>query len=259
MNHNLPHTLFIADIHLQPDDSHAINQSFHNFLIYQAPKADSLYILGDLFEIWIGDDIGIPIFQKTIHILKKLTINGLNIYLLHGNRDFLMRCDFYESTGINLIAEPKKINVYGLDILIMHGDSLCTDDVAYQRMRKVLRHPITNWLFLRLPQKKRLKIGETMRNKSKKYSSNKSENIMDVNQTAVKKLFKDHPNCQHLIHGHTHRPAHHIWQNNKQEYHRWVLGDWRPEALILQVTNFGKNNIKTELIEVGDFAKEDFD
>ncbi len=229
------HTLFVADIHLQPDEFHPINQAFHQFLIDIPPNTEALYILGDLFEVWVGDDIGIKTYQKTIQHLNRLTSNGLDIYLLYGNRDFLMRHDFWQATGIKFIKEPTKLQIYELEILIMHGDILCTDDVEYQKMRKILRHPIITWIFLRLSQKRRIKIGKKMREKSKKHSSNKSQNIMDVNQQAVIDLFKQYPSCTNLIHGHTHRPKHHEFQQNGQEYHRWVLGDWRPETQVIKV------------------------
>lgn len=230
------HTLLIADVHLQADDSHPINQAFHDFLIHQAPKADTLYILGDLFEIWVGDDIGLDVYQKTIQLLKQLTSNGLDIYLLYGNRDFLMRDNFWQATGIKTIIEPKKISMYGLEILVMHGDALCTDDIKHQKMRKILLNPLSTWLFLRLPKSQRIKIGKKMRTKSRLDSPNKAENIIDVTQSAVENLFKQHPNCLHLIHGHTHQPEHHTFQKDKKQYNRWVLGDWRPDAKIIKIS-----------------------
>ena len=182
--------LFIADVHLQPDETHPINRAFHAFLNQETEQADSLYILGDLFEMWVGDDIGLKTYTSTISHLRRLTDQGLKIYLLFGNRDFLMRKTFWQATGIIPIREPKLLSFDDLDILVMHGDALCTDDKQYQKMRRLLRNPIVTWLFLKLPQKKRIQIGENMRAKSIKYSANKAQNIMDVNPQAVQALFE---------------------------------------------------------------------
>ncbi|WP_373017757.1 UDP-2,3-diacylglucosamine diphosphatase [Thiomicrorhabdus sp.] len=230
------HTLFIADVHLQTETDHPINLAFTEFLTHEAPKAEALYILGDLFEMWVGDDISIPLYQTVIEHFRKLTKSGIPIYLLFGNRDFLMRKGFWRNTGIQPLKQLEKLTIHGQQLLLMHGDMLCTDDREYQKMRKILRHPIVTWLFLRLPQKKRLQIGHNMREKSKKFSQNKTENIMDVNPQAVKKLFSEYPEVDHLIHGHTHRPAHHLIEVDGKKKNRWVLGDWRPETKIIKVS-----------------------
>ncbi|BBP43826.1 UDP-2,3-diacylglucosamine hydrolase [Thiosulfativibrio zosterae] len=227
----------IADIHLQPDDAHPINQAFHQFLTTHAQQAAALYILGDCFEMWVGDDVGCKVYGKTLSLFKELTAKGLPIYMMFGNRDFLMRQRFWQITGISHIKEPGLVKIGDFSALICHGDGLCTDDIEFQKMRKILRHPIITWLFLRLPQKKRISIGEGMRAKSQKYNLNKAENIMDVNQQAVEALFDAHPGVTHLIHGHTHRAAHHTYELNSQTFHRWVLGDWRPEMQYLKIQN----------------------
>ena len=232
-------TLFIADIHLQPDDAHPINQAFHQFLNTHAQQAAALYILGDCFEMWVGDDVGCKVYAKTLSLFKALTDNGLPIYMMFGNRDFLMRQRFWQTTGITPIKEPGLVKIGDFSAIILHGDALCTDDIEFQKMRKLLRHPIITWLFLRLPQKKRLAIGEGMRAKSQKYNLNKAENIMDVNQQSVEALFDAHPGITHLIHGHTHRAAHHTFKRNSQTFHRWVLGDWRPKTHILMLDDKG--------------------
>lgn len=232
-------TLLIADIHLQPDDAHPINQAFHQFLATDAKQAAALYILGDCFEMWVGDDVGCEVYAKTLSLFKELTAGGLPIYMMFGNRDFLMRQRFWQSTGITQLKEPGLVRIGDFSAIILHGDALCTDDVEFQKMRKILRHPIVTWLFLCLPQKKRIAIGEGMRAKSQKYNLNKAENIMDVNQQAVEALFDAFPNVTHLIHGHTHRAAHHSFERNGQTFHRWVLGDWRPESQILVLNEEG--------------------
>ncbi|WP_019556349.1 UDP-2,3-diacylglucosamine diphosphatase [Thiomicrorhabdus arctica] len=222
-----PYTLFVADIHLQPEPNHPINQAFENFLIEEAPKAQALYILGDLFEMWVGDDIGLEQYAPIISTLKLLTDNGLLIYAQYGNRDFLMREDFWHATGIQFLAEPTQVTLYQHTYLIMHGDNLCTDDKGYQRMRSILRNSLVQWLFLNLGRKRRLAIGQKMRCGSAQHSQNKSQAIMDVNSQAVCDLFKQYPHIEHIIHGHTHRPQHHLIEVDHITLHRWVLGDWQ--------------------------------
>ncbi|WP_178861625.1 UDP-2,3-diacylglucosamine diphosphatase [Thiomicrorhabdus cannonii] len=235
-------TLFIADVHLQPEASHPLNQAFLAFLKTEAPKAEALYILGDLFEMWVGDDVGLTQYAEIIAAFKHLSEQGVKLYLQFGNRDFLMRQRFWQASGIQPLQEPHALTLYGHELLLMHGDALCTDDKQYQKMRRILRHPLVMWLFLRLPQHKRLQIGQNMREKSKRYSANKAENIMDVNAAAVEALFARYPHAQHLIHGHTHRPAHHRLKVDEQPRHRWVLGDWQadaPHSRILKVSAEG--------------------
>lgn len=233
----LPFTLFVSDVHLQPEEAHPINQAFYLFLDNEAPKAEALYLVGDIFEMWVGDDIGLKTYATAIQKLKCLSDKGLPIFYLYGNRDFLMRNAFWQATGITQIKEPALITIYGLEILLVHGDGLCTDDIEFQKMRKILRHPVVTWSFLHLlTPTKRLAIGNKMRANSKKYNLNKPENIMDVNQASLEALISQYPNCQHIIHGHTHRPAHHTFMLNGKLKHRWVLGDWRPEAQILKIT-----------------------
>ena len=222
-----PYTLFVADIHLQPEANHPINQAFEQFLIEEAPKSEALYILGDLFEMWVGDDIGLEQYASIIRKLKFLTDNNLPIYCQYGNRDFLMREAFWQATGIQFLTEPSEVILYQHRYLIMHGDSLCSDDKSYQRMRSILRNPIVQWIFLRLSRARRLAIGQKMRHGSAQHSQNKPQSIMDVNSKAVFDLFKRHPNVQHLIHGHTHRPQHHLIKTENTTLHRWVLGDWQ--------------------------------
>ncbi|RUM92139.1 MAG: UDP-2,3-diacylglucosamine diphosphatase [Thiomicrospira sp.] len=235
----MSYTLFTADIHLHPNDAHPINQAFYQFLEFEAPKADALYILGDLFEMWVGDDIGLEAYTTVIALFKKLTTNGTPIYLLYGNRDFLMRRAFWEATGIQHLKEPATVSIYNQTLLLLHGDVLCTDDKAFQRMRKILRNPVIMWLFLRLPKKKRLQIGDSMRRNSQRHTQHKSEMIMDVNAKEIEHLMVKHPRCDHLIHGHTHRPAHHPFVVQNKQKHRWVLGDWRPETQVLKISSSG--------------------
>jgi UDP-2,3-diacylglucosamine hydrolase len=232
-------TLFIADVHLQPENSHPINRVFLTFLEQHATHADALYILGDLFEMWVGDDIGLVQYATVIEALSRLTSSGVAVYLLFGNRDFLMRKRFWERTGIQPIQEPYLLECHGQTMLLMHGDSLCTDDREYQKMRRILRHPLTTWLFLRLSKRRRLRIGQHLREQSKQRNQNKAENIMDVNQDAITRLLNRYPQATHLIHGHTHRAGHHIHFLDNKPKHRWVVGDWRPQTRILSLSSTG--------------------
>ena len=225
-----PYTLLIADVHLQPEQDHPINQAFKQFLVEEAPKAEALYILGDLFEMWVGDDIGLQQYSEIIQHFIKLTDQGLSIYLQFGNRDFLMGADFWQATGIQKLNDVHKTNLYGQEYLMLHGDTLCTDDKGYQRMRKIFRNPIVIWIFLHLCKKRRLAIGNKMRANSIEYSQNKPSAIMDVNNQAVCDLFNEHQNVRHMIHGHTHRPAHQVIEVQHTTLNRWILGDWQPSA-----------------------------
>ncbi|MCF6346551.1 MAG: UDP-2,3-diacylglucosamine diphosphatase [Thiomicrorhabdus sp.] len=242
-----PYSLLIADIHLQPQASHPINQEFVQFLHKEAPKADALYILGDLFEMWVGDDIGLTQYANIIQQFKALTQQGVPVYLLYGNRDFLMRNAFWQATGIQPLKDIQTITLYNNEYLVLHGDTLCTDDKAYQKMRRFLRNKIITWLFLHLPQARRLAIGNKMRQNSKTYSQKKPPAIMDVNPQAVFTLFKQYPTIQHMIHGHTHRPDHHTLQAEHSTLHRWVLGDWQapqtPYAQIIKISKSGPERI----------------
>lgn len=230
--------IITADIHLLADDKHPINQNFYKFLKTDAcDEVTKLYLIGDLFEVWIGDDINLPEYKTVIKILKDLTDSGLKIYLQYGNRDFLMGDAFWQATGITKLTEPTLIQLNGIEAILVHGDSLCTDDIDYQRMRKWFRSSIIQWLFLKLPQKTRIKIGEKMRQQSQQHSSNKTDAIMNVNQQAVAELFKQFPDCNNLIHGHTHQPKLHTFRLNKHTKHRWVLGDWSPKAEYIVITD----------------------
>jgi len=232
-------TYVVADIHLQPEDNHPVNIAFMHFLKEQALLADSLYILGDLFEMWVGDDIGLEIYSKFINEFKRLTNAGLPIYIQYGNRDFLMKTAFFSATGATLLDDIIVQRIYSEPYLFLHGDTLCTDDKGYQKMRRIVRHRIVQWIFLHLCRKRRLWVGNKMRQSSKEYSQTKTEHIMDVSVAAVSALFEAYPTVKHMIHGHTHRPQHHLVESKDQTFHRWVLGDWRPDAKIIKIDNSG--------------------
>ncbi len=230
-------TLFIADLHLHRDRDD-ITDLFCHFLENDAIGCDALYILGDLFEVWFGDDNPCPMIKRVSERLKALNDTGVPIYYIHGNRDFTIGKRFCKQSGMILLPESKVIDLYGTPALIMHGDSLCTRDVAYQKFRKRSRNPIVKFLLLSLPFKTRQKIAGDIRNKSKASNKKISLEIMDVTQSEVEKDMKN-AGVQLLIHGHTHRPDRHHFDLHGQPAERIVLGDWYDQGSALVVTKDG--------------------
>ncbi|VYT81676.1 UDP-2,3-diacylglucosamine diphosphatase [Metakosakonia massiliensis] len=230
-------TLFIADLHLQTEEP-AITAGFLRFLRTQASAADALYILGDLFEAWIGDDDPTPLHHEVAAALRALTESGVSCYFIHGNRDFLLGKRFARESGMQLLPEEKVLNLYGRNVLIMHGDTLCTDDAGYQAFRAKVHQPWLQTLFLALPLFIRRRIAARMRAGSKAANSSKSVDIMDVNpQAVIDAMEKQH--VQYLIHGHTHRPAVHALTVNGMPAQRVVLGAWHSEGSMVKVTPEG--------------------
>ena len=230
-------TLFIADLHLHRDRDD-ITDLFCHFLENDAIGCDALYILGDLFEVWFGDDNPCPMIKRVSERLKALNDTGVPIYYIHGNRDFTIGKRFCKQSGMILLPESKVIDLYGTPALIMHGDSLCTRDVAYQKFRKRSRNPIVKFLLLSLPFKTRQKIAGDIRNKSKASNKKISLEIMDVTQSEVEKDMTN-AGVQLLIHGHTHRPDRHHFDLHGQPAERIVLGDWYDQGSALVVTKDG--------------------
>ena len=191
-------TLFIADLHLQTEEP-AITAGFLRFLGGEARQADALYILGDLFEAWIGDDDPNPLHREVASAIKSLVDDGVPCYFIHGNRDFLVGKRFATASGMQLLPEEKVLDLYGRRILIMHGDTLCTDDPGYLAFRAKVHTPWIQKLFLALPLFIRRRIAQKMRNDSKAANSSKSMDIMDVNPQAVVDVMEKH-HVQWLIH-----------------------------------------------------------
>ena len=227
-------TLFIADLHLQTEEP-AITAGFLRFLHGEARQADALYILGDLFEAWIGDDDPNPLHQQIASAIKAVVDAGVPCYFIHGNRDFLVGQRFARQSGMILLAEEERLDLYGREVLIMHGDTLCTDDPGYLAFRAKVHTPWIQRLFLALPLLIRRRIAARMRADSKAANSSKSMDIMDVNPQAVVDAMERH-HVQWLIHGHTHRPAVHELQANGQPAWRVVLGAWHSEGSMVKVT-----------------------
>ncbi len=226
-------TLFISDLHLDGERPEII-RLFADFLITQAPQADALYILGDLFEYWIGDDQSVSGLEIIIERLRTLT-SSTPVFFQHGNRDFLIGEAFAKQTGIRLLPEAKVVDLYGQPALLMHGDTLCTDDVEYQKLRVMLRDDQWQTRFLSLPLQERVQQAMALREQSVSETGTKSEDIMDVNQQSVEAALK-HYQTHLLIHGHTHRPAEHAFQLDRKPAKRIVLGDWYEHGSVLTVT-----------------------
>ncbi len=212
-------TLIIADLHLTTVELDKIDL-FNKFCTDYAAQADQLFILGDLFHSWIGDDISLDNYQPIIDILKNLT-KTTNVFIMLGNRDFLLASEFERKSGCQIIKEPFLLKHNNDNYLLSHGDSLCSDDIDYQRLKKFLRNPIVQYIFLHLPKKYRLKLTGGLRQKSVEAQKYKSLEIMDVNQLTVDHLMANHPSTD-IIHGHTHRKNTHTMEG----YTRYVLGDW---------------------------------
>lgn len=227
-------TLFIADLHLCPQKP-AITAGFLGFLQRDVIHADTLYILGDLFEAWTGDDDPEPLYNEIAAALKALQQAGVPCYFIHGNRDFLLGERFASASGMQLLPEETVLELYGRHILLLHGDTLCTDDQTYQQFRRKVRNPLIQKLFLALPLRWRLKIATKMRARSQQANQCKPEAIMDVNPQAVKQAMLHH-GVHWMIHGHTHRPAMHRLDLNNSQAHRVVLGAWHVEGSMIKVS-----------------------
>lgn len=227
-------TLFIADLHLHTEEP-AITAGFLHFLDGVAREADALYILGDLFEAWIGDDDPNPLHQRVAAAIRALIDSGVPCYFIHGNRDFLLGKRFARESGMQLLPQEKVLELYGRKLLIMHGDTLCTDDAGYQAFRAKVHQPWLQTLFLALPLFIRYRVAAKMRADSRAANSSKSLAIMDVNQQAVIEAMEKH-RVQWLIHGHTHRPAVHQLSANEAPAFRAVLGAWHSEGSMIRVS-----------------------
>jgi UDP-2,3-diacylglucosamine hydrolase len=228
-------TLFISDLHLdgeRPD----ITAQFLEFLEREARQALALYILGDLFEAWIGDDDPDPDKRRVIAALRSLTDGGVPVYFIHGNRDFLIGRRFAAETGVTLLPDPTLIHIYGQRVLLMHGDTLCIDDPNYQRLRRIVRNPLVQFILRRLTLNQRLKLAARMREGSKAHIASMDQaapQIMDVNQDEVRRTFEQQ-RVDYIVHGHTHRPAIHKVQLNNRTVRRIVLGDWYEHGSVLR-------------------------
>tara|TARA_B100001996_G_C18596905_1_gene568234 strand:- start:61 stop:789 length:729 start_codon:yes stop_codon:yes gene_type:complete len=223
-------TYFISDLHLEKIES-SIASIFSEF-VGDLDQDDQLYILGDLFESWIGDDNVSELSDFVGNQLNSLSARGINVWFMHGNRDFLIGNDFCNAASIKLINDPCIVEMNGEKAMLTHGDQLCTDDHEYQAFRSVVRNPVWQKDFLNFPISKREKIAGETKNASKDSKIKKTMEIMDVNDDAVLKAFDDN-DIGIMIHGHTHRPNIHKVSNDGRIFTRYVLGDWSEESAII--------------------------
>ena len=227
-------SLFISDLHLCAERP-AITKLFLEFLQTRAAAAQALYILGDLMEYWIGDEaMALPEHQGIVQGLQQLTANGVLVSIMHGNRDFLLGQAFMQQSGCRLLPDPSLIELDGQMVLLMHGDSLCTDDVDYIAFRKMVRDPAWQQKVLAMAVPERIALSRQLREDSKVAMAGKKPEIMDVNQQAVEQVMRQH-GVRQLIHGHTHRPAVHHFELDGATVTRTVLGDWYEQGSVLRV------------------------
>ncbi|MDY1018977.1 UDP-2,3-diacylglucosamine diphosphatase [Pseudomonas coleopterorum] len=229
--------LLISDLHLQ-EERPDITRAFLDFLGGRARSAEALYILGDFFEAWIGDDAMTPFQSSICAALRALSYGGTKIFLMHGNRDFLIGSTFCKKAGCTLLADPSVVRLNGEPVLLMHGDSLCTLDQGYMRLRRVLRNPLTLFVLRNLPLSTRHKLARKLRSESRAQTRMKASDIVDVTPEEVPRVMRQH-GVSTLIHGHTHRPAVHAVQIGDLPGRRIVLGDWDAQGWVLQVDEHG--------------------
>jgi UDP-2,3-diacylglucosamine hydrolase len=220
-------TLFISDLHLAAERSQAL-ALFLRFASGRARQAEALYVLGDLFDAWIGDDDDGPLATAVRTALRDLTHAGVAVFFQGGNRDFLIGEHFAGETGVRLLPDHAVVDLHGTPTLLMHGDLLCTDDVDYQQARVMLRNPAFVADFLAKPLPARTALAAEYRRRSGEATSLKAEDIMDVNAATVVQVMRQH-GARRLIHGHTHRPAVHALQIDGEPAERIVLGEWHDD------------------------------
>ena len=221
----MAHSLFISDLHLAADRPRTSEQ-FFAFLSGPARSAAALYVLGDLFEYWVGDDdVGDPLNEAVAGRVAELASSGTSVSFMHGNRDLLVGQAFARRAGARLIEDPTVLDLHGTPTLLMHGDTLCTDDVEYQKFRAYARNPQNQARFLAQPVPARHAEMEALRQRSESAKQDKTAEIMDVNVDAVARALRE-AGYPRLIHGHTHRPGRHVHTVDGHACERWVLGDW---------------------------------
>ena len=236
-------TAFVSDLHLAAARPPA-TRTFLAFLGGIAPQADALYILGDLFEYWAGDDdLADPFNREVARALKALSAGGVPVRVIRGNRDFLLLEGFAQAAGVQLVQDPAVIDLYGTPTLLLHGDLLCTQDWRYQLFRKVVRNRSVQRWFMRLPLEKRKGVIGGARRMSEGEKQAKRAEIMDVAPAAVADAFRAH-GCLRMIHGHTHRPARHEHAVDGRRCERWVLSDWYERGQYLRVSAQGCESIE---------------
>jgi UDP-2,3-diacylglucosamine hydrolase len=231
-------TLFISDLHLQDSASEAAGW-LNSFLEGPALRADAVYVLGDLFEFWIGDDALQPVAVDLARKTSQLDASGVPCYFIHGNRDFLLGDQYAAQAGIQLLPEEIVVDLYGQATVLLHGDTLCTDDTEYQAFRRQSRDPAWRTAVLARSVEERLLLAREARDASMLHTGSVSEEIMDVNEQTVVETFRRH-GVQRMIHGHTHRPARHLHDlGDGSVGERIVLADWYRAGSYLEVSADG--------------------
>jgi UDP-2,3-diacylglucosamine hydrolase len=239
-----PHTLFISDLHLQESEPRIV-ALFEQFLKQHAPAAETLYILGDFFEVWPGDDENTPFSQKIRALLKDCIAKGTPVYMIPGNRDFLLGPRFAKDTGCTILRDPTVISLYGQAILLLHGDTLCTHDRLHQYYRRFIQNPTLNYLGTHiLPLSLRHKIGQLLRKISKHRTKNLNPSTMDAIPESVAQQFQQ-SNTTLMIHGHTHREKTEITDVQGLSCTRFVLGSWHDNGSALKVDALGTKTFLT--------------
>jgi UDP-2,3-diacylglucosamine hydrolase len=238
--------LLISDLHLQ-EERPDITRAFLHFLEGRARAARALYILGDFFEAWIGDDAMSPYQASICQALRALTDSGTQVYLMHGNRDFLIGEAFCRAAGCTLLSDPCVVDLSGEQVLLMHGDLLCTRDQGYLKLRRILRNPATLWALRHLPIRWRQRLARKLRSESRAHTRVKASDIVDVTPEEVPKVMGN-AGVNTLIHGHTHRPAVHKLQVGQAPARRIVLGDWDRQGWVLE---WDREGARLEAFELG--------
>ncbi|MGI9245514.1 MAG: UDP-2,3-diacylglucosamine diphosphatase [Steroidobacteraceae bacterium] len=230
-------TLLVSDLHLDAA-SPTVARQFMDFLEAEARAARALYILGDLFEAWLGDDDPDPAAREIVAGLRRLTAAGVPLYFMHGNRDFLVGRRFAAETGCTLLPDGTVVDLHGEAVLLMHGDVLCTADASYQRLRRILRNPLVSFTMRHLPLGVRRRLGRKLRAGSQMHVGTTAAEIMDVTPAAVTDALRT-AGVRTLVHGHTHRPAVHSLDLDGAPARRIVLGDWYTQGSVLEWTAAG--------------------
>jgi UDP-2,3-diacylglucosamine hydrolase len=232
VNHDRRKTLLVSDLHLDPSTP-GIARQFVDFLRNEAREARALYILGDLFEAWLGDDDPEPAARSIVAELRALHDAGVRTYFMHGNRDFLVGSRFAAETGCTLLDDGTVVDLHGERVLLMHGDALCTADTSYQRLRRILRNPLTLSILRRLGLETRRRLGQKLRAGSRMHVGATAAEIMDVTPSEVVDWLR-RARVSTLVHGHTHRPAIHSLDVDGKPARRIVLGDWHTQGSVLE-------------------------
>ncbi len=225
-------TLFISDLHLEAGQP-AIGEQFVSFLANDARQAEALYILGDLFDVWLGDDDPNPYYGEMKSAMRDLADTGVPTFFMHGNRDFMIGEQFAAETGVTILSDPVVVALYGQNVVLSHGDALCTDDVHYQKVRAMTRDPDWQSMMRAKSLQERIALAAEARKESMARGASLSDEIMDVNQDAVAATLREH-GVDVMLHGHTHRPAIHEIDLGDRTATRIVLGDWYEQGSVVR-------------------------